>query len=226
MSQPSIETFTEARDALVYGDLPIKTKAVVIGASQTIVRGRLLGLRNQIVSLAQAGAGSGNVTLTLLGKTTGNIAHNASASTVKTAIVTALADLLVTDADIIATGGALGSAAVVLQFTGKLRGVTVDITVNDVSLDAGAVTATDTSAGGEGQYLASLPTATDGTQIPVAIAAEAVTTGGSATARSTAFEAGHFNESALNIGTHNLNVARNILKDEGIYLSAAAVTGL
>lgn len=78
----------------------------------------------------------------------------------------------------------------------------------------GRVTAT-------GQYVISLSAASDGSQTPVAIAADAITTAGS-TATTGVYETGEFNEAAITFGaSHTADSVRAALTARGIHLKSA-----
>lgn len=78
---------------------------------------------NEVQSLATSGTPTGGtITLTFQGQTTAPIAYNAAASAVQTALL-ALSNL--DTGDVVASGGALGTAPVVLTFGGRFAGANV-----------------------------------------------------------------------------------------------------
>lgn len=71
-----------------------------------------------------------------------------------------------------------------------------------------------------GKLIKSLSAASDGSQTPYAIAAEAVTTTGDTT--TLAYIAGVFNSNALDIGTaHTVATIKAGLRDKGIFIQSA-----
>jgi hypothetical protein len=93
--------------------------------------------RNEAQTVSITGTPSGgNFTLTFDGVTTGNIAYNASASDVLTAL-RALSNIEADDVS--ATGGALPGTAVVVTFAGKYAGTDVALmTANSAGLTGGS----------------------------------------------------------------------------------------
>lgn len=93
--------------------------------------------RNEAQTVSITGTPSGgNFTLTFDGQTTGNIAYNASASDVLTAL-RALSNIEADDVS--ATGGALPGTAVVVTFAGKYAGKDVALmTANSAGLTGGS----------------------------------------------------------------------------------------
>lgn len=72
-----------------------------------------------------------------------------------------------------------------------------------------------------GNVIISLSAASDGSQVPRYIAAEAITTSGS-TAEAIVYEAGEFNQNALTLGaSHTVASIREGLRGLGIYLTNA-----
>ena len=110
------------------------------------------------VSIASTASG-GTMTFTFGGLTTATVPFNATAEQVRLAL-TDLANL--NSRDIVVTGGPLGTAPVVVTFTGLLSGQNAgDITVNTGSLTGGSATATITQGDSSGTGAA-----TDGRQDP------------------------------------------------------------
>lgn len=78
---------------------------------------------DEVQSLATSGTPTGGtINLTFQGQTTGDIAYNAAASAVQTALL-ALSNL--DSGDVVASGGALGTNPVVLTFGGRFKGANV-----------------------------------------------------------------------------------------------------
>lgn len=100
-----------------------------------------------VMELEVASASGGTFTITFKGQTTGNIAHNASAATVQTALL-ALTNL--DTGDVVASGGALGTSPVVLTFGGDYAGLKVSgLSVNGANLTGtGASVAVNTTTEG------------------------------------------------------------------------------
>ena len=215
MTRPSFETVTPpSPDNLVYGDFPVKTKSVVIGASQTLVRGAVLGRVNKRITLTLSATG-GTFTLTVDGETTSAIAYNATADDIADAIV-ALTSMNAGDVAV------TGAGPFTIQYTGDRAGQDITTTASGASLTGGAGTAVIASVATGGRYVASAPSATDGSQHPVAILAEDVTTAADETATVTIYEAGHFNVGDVGFGACNANAVTNDLRALGIHLSTSA----
>ena len=118
---------------------------------------------DEVQSLSLSGASSGNITLSYAGETTASIAYNASAAT----IITALELLSTVGAgDIVGSGGALNTSAVVLTFSGATQDDlnVAEIIAADVDLDAGtpAVTTTTQGTAGADTFTDALVTAATG----------------------------------------------------------------
>ena len=72
------------------------------------------------------------------------------------------------------------------------------------------------------KYVKSASGASDGSQVPNAILAEAVATSAGVEAAATAYLSGEFNENAITLGTgHTLDSVREGLRDKNIYLKKA-----
>lgn len=102
---------------------------------------------NAVLELEVASATGGTFTITFKGQTTGNIAYNASAATVQTALL-ALTNL--DTGDVTGSGGALGTAPVALTFAGDYAGLKISgISVNGANLTGvGASVAINTTTQG------------------------------------------------------------------------------
>lgn len=100
------------------------------------------------------GPTGGNFTLTFSGQTTGNIAYNAAASAVQTALE-ALSNIA--PGDVVCAGGPLPGTPVTVTFTGTYAGTDVPLmTDNDAGLTGGttpAVTVTTSTPGGSGNAI-------------------------------------------------------------------------
>lgn len=101
---------------------------------------------NEIQSIeVDGGVSAGTFTLTFAGHTTGAIAYNASAATVKTALA-ALVNL--DAADLTTTGGVLATNPVVVTFAGAYAGLNVPTLVADGSgLTGGSIVVSTTTQG-------------------------------------------------------------------------------
>jgi hypothetical protein len=118
-----------------------------IGARQTINCNTPSTQVNEVQSISATGTVSGGTyTLTFDGQTTGTIAWNASAATVKTAL-DALSNLA--PADTVVAGGALPSTPVTVTFQGAWAGVNVPQMVADSALitGGGSINVTTTTQG-------------------------------------------------------------------------------
>jgi hypothetical protein len=133
--------------------LSFPIRATILGASgQALMEfyGEDLGqLTNEVQSIAITGAPvGGTFTLTFDGETTDDIAYNASAAAVKTAL-TALSN--VGNGDVATSGGALPTSPVVVTFQGDLENADVPQMTATGTFTGGtspAVTVTTTTPGG------------------------------------------------------------------------------
>ncbi len=103
---------------------------------------------NEVQTVEVASATGGTFTLTFQGQTTAAIAYNASASTVQAALL-ALTNLA--SGDLVASGGALGTAPVTLSFGGEWADRNVpQVQANGAGLTGtGATVETDTTTQGQ-----------------------------------------------------------------------------
>ena len=106
------------------------------------------GAVNEVQNLEVSGASGGTIKLTFNGQQTAAIAYDASASAVQAALL-ALTNL--DSGDLVASGGALGTAPVVLTFGAAWAGRNVPrITVDAGSLTGGGVAEVETDTEGAG----------------------------------------------------------------------------
>lgn len=110
---------------------------------------------NEVQSIIGTGATSGTFTLSFNGNTTTAIAYNASAATVQTALL-ALPGMAT--GDVVATGGALPSTAVVLTFGGQFAGQNVPQVIVNSSTTVAPIVASTTTQGVDGNDVLTLVT--------------------------------------------------------------------
>jgi hypothetical protein len=111
---------------------------------------------DEVQSIDVRGYSGGNFTITYSGQTTGNIARNASAATIDTALE-ALSNIGA--GDVLCAGGPLGTAPVTVTFQSALAATNVaQMTLADVDLTAPAATIATSTIGGD--YKATLVNAT------------------------------------------------------------------
>lgn len=106
-----------------------------------------LTLETQSVSITGGTPESGNFTLTFDGETTGNIAFDATASQLQSALE-ALDNIQ--SGDVSCSGGPLPGSAVTVQFQGRLEGAVPEMTASDVDLSAGSPAISTSQAGADG----------------------------------------------------------------------------
>ena len=154
-------------------------ETIIIAASQTVLAGSVLGqisLGTLAVAAAKTGTGNGAIT--------GATVAAGSQLGVYVATCVAAATNAGTFVFQSPTGEELGSIAVGVAFT--LGGITATIADGSADWVAGDEVRYTVTAGANaaaGQYVLLNPSATDGSQVPAAIAFAPVTTGGSATAK-------------------------------------------
>lgn len=139
-------------DAEAFMQWPVRATILgVTGSNLMEFYGDHLGLQgNEVQSVAITGAPTGGTfKLTYAGQTTGNIAYNATAAQVKTALV-ALSNITAGDVD--TAGGPLPGSAVTVTFKGALADADVaEMTADGALLTGGtspAVAVTTTTPGG------------------------------------------------------------------------------
>jgi len=109
-------------------------------------------LATQIDTITKGTATGGTFTYTVNGATTGTIAWNATAATIKTAIVAALIAAGRGNADDLDTAGTLATGNVVITWKGRYAGQTMTTSLNGASLTGGtAHTLVATQTGVTGQ---------------------------------------------------------------------------
>ena len=112
----------------------------------------------EVQTLAETGTvSSGTFTLSFMGETTANIAYDAAAATIQTAILL-LPNL--DSGDVVVTGGAAGTADVIFTFGGRYASGDVPLIIaNSRSLVGGTYAVTQTTAGAPLTQITNMPIA-------------------------------------------------------------------
>ena len=123
--------------------------------AQFLIGGTVILTPSEVQTITVTGSPTGGTfTLTFTGQTTGTIAYNATAATIKTTLE-ALSNI--NPGDVVLTGGPLPATPVVVTFQGQYAGTDVALmTDNDAGLTGGttpAVTVTTTTPGGTGNAI-------------------------------------------------------------------------
>lgn len=200
-------------DALIAGETNIHHEKVTLLSGQNCLRGTVvgkIGLGAQSVASAAVAGNTGN------GAISGLTADAAApAGVYRLSCIEPAANggiFQVEDPN----GVVVGTAVVGAAFNGP-----INLTIGDGATDfvAGdAFTVTVSYAAGSGKYVTSLAAATDGSQTPLAIVAEA-TDASAADADCLIYTTGDFNEGALVLGTgHTVDSIREALRARGIFL--------
>lgn len=204
------ETYTP--DNLIAGDFPRVTAAVTIASGANAVRGALLG--KITVGTASGEAAAGNTGDGTIGTvSTGTAAKAGVYRAVCIEPASNAGTFAVYDPD----GLFVGRATAGVAFT---AGPTFTIADGEADFVAGD-SFTITVAAGSGKYKLSLAAATDGSQVPTAILAEAAAAA-SADVVAPAYLSGEFNAAAITFGTgHTAASVKDALRARNLYLQSA-----
>lgn len=213
-SAPGVRAETYVPDQLIAGRFPLVTDTVMILSGQVLVRGSLLGAIT-VGSATTSGAGNtGNGTITMDASTP--VLAGAKVG-VYTAICIAAASnggtFRVEDPD----GFVLGDVAVGATFSDDIKFVIADGATDFIVGDKFTITV----SAGSGKYKLSAAAATDGSQEPTVVLADAVdATGGDKLAW--VYVAGEFNSAAMTFGTgHTAASTKDRLRIRNIFLKSA-----
>lgn len=212
--QPSIAADAYIPDQLVAGNLKLVTETVSISAG-TLVRGTVLGRKTAATASAAATAGNtGNGVFTLDGTTPilGD-AQDGIYLVTCTAVATNSGTFRVTDPH----GDVLGDVVVGSTFANQIKFAIADGGADFIVGDSFKVTVSLTA----GSYVAAVKTATDGSQHPCAILADAAdASGGSVNAP--VYLMGEFNSSAITLdASFSVAEATAVLRPLGIFLKSS-----
>lgn len=209
-------------DQLIAGNLKLVTDNVTIGAG-TLVRGTVLGAITigAATSAAKSGGNTGNGTLTLDVTTPKLTGVQVGVYTVRcTAAASNSGTFRVTAPD----GNVLGDVAVAATFSNQIKFVIADGATDFIVGDGFDITV----AAGSGNYIQSVKTAVDGSNVPSAILADACDAS-STTKNAGVYVMGEFNQNALTYSnSFTLAELKTLMRPLGIFLktsvSAAAPT--
>lgn len=203
---------TQLVDNLVAGDHKIVTGVGTIGASETLVRGTVLG-KKTLGAVSDAFAGTGDGVLTPDGTTP--LLAGAQAGDYRAVCIAVAVDsgtFRVYDPK----GNVLGDVAVAATFQNQLKFVIADGATDFVLNDEFTITV----AVGSGELTTVDSTALDGSQYLASILAQDATTEAGETVEVVTYESGQFSEGALVFGgTDTVETHREAARDLSIYFT-------
>lgn len=219
----SEDTFTPT-DALLAGHDDLMTRQITLLTGQNLARGALLG-KITAGGAATAGAptaaagNTGNGVMTMATPATGAGVKAGTYSVVVIEAATNAGRFSVEDPD----GVTVGTGTVGVAFDGVIKFTLADGTVDFVAGDRFTVAIAVAAPANNGKYVLSLAAATDGSQVPQAILAEATDATG-ADKVTAAYFGGVFDENGVVYGTgHTAASVREALRDLGIKLQSSIV---
>jgi hypothetical protein len=212
VQQPSISSEAYIPDQLIAGNLKIVSESVTLTGAAALLRGAVLGKTVTAAGVATAGTNTGNGVMGAI-----TVGGAAKAGTYKLTITKAAAnagDFEVRDPN----GDVIGLGTVAVAFAGRDLSFTLaDGATDFVVGDSFAIVVTPTAE----KYTLATLAATDGSNVPCAILADASDpSGGDVTAG--VYLMGEFNSAALSFGTGlTAALVKSQLRQVGIFLKNA-----